>query len=324
MVAPDALDALGMAAAVRAGDVSPIDLVEHAIARIEALDPHETTVPLRCFDEARTAARAIRRGDARPFAGVPFLIKDHEVDVAGWPTWSCGDYDAHPTDDSMLVRRYRDAGLILLGKTTLPEMALMGHTMSRRYRETSNPWDRTRNPGGSSGGAAAAVAARMVPAAHAADGGGSIRIPASACGGFGLKPSRGRVSVAPATEAWLGLCQNHAVTRTVRDSAALLDVAAQPVPGDHWIVPPPPRPFLDATKDDPPALRIAAFHGTLYGDRLHPDCAAAVASAAQLLEDLGHRVEPIQTIGIDRDALVEAYFVGVSSSTRAFVEAVVR
>jgi amidase len=220
-----------------------------------------------------------------------------------------------PDHDAEMVQRYRAAGLIFLGKTNAPEFGLVPYTEPELFGPSYNPWDVGRNTGGSSGGAAAAVAARVVPMAHGNDGGGSIRIPASCCGLFGLKPTRGRNPIGPDIgEAWHGMSCDHVLTRTVRDSAAMLDATAGPDVGAPYYAPPPPRPFLDQVGVDPGKLRIAYTTEPLLPATVHPDCVAAVESAAQLCEALGHEVE-LAAPQIDGRAFGVAFFTTVCGET---------
>src|SRR5204863_6073157 len=240
-----------------------------------------------------------------PFRGVPFLLKDLIAHSAGDPFHEgmrfLRDLGWTEGEDTELVSRFRRAGFVICGKTTTPELGILATTEPEAYGPTHNPWDASRSPGGSSGGSAAAVAAGMVPAAHANDGGGSIRIPASACGLVGLKPTRGRTSLGPdAGESWAGAVTEHVGTRSVRDTAALLDAVAGPMPGDPYFAPPPARPFAAEVGRDPGRLRIgvlARVPGDAFG--LHPDCAAAARDTARLLESLGHVVEESHPAALD-------------------------
>jgi amidase len=291
-----ALDATSQAELVARGDVTPLELVDAAIARIEALDPQLNAVVLRRFEAARTeaASSALPGG---PFRGVPFLTKDLACPTAGEPQTdgmrAAKDAGFVATETSHLAERFRGAGLVNLGRTNSPELGLVPTTEPLAWGATHNPWDLTRSPGGSSGGSAAAVAAGLVPFAHASDGGGSIRIPASACGLVGLKTSRGRISVGPGRgELSSFLSVQFAVTRTVRDAAALLDVAAGPEPGDPVVAPAPSGPFRELATRAPGPLRIGLMTRA-PGDAspVHPECVTAVEHAAKLLESLGHQVE---------------------------------
>ena len=289
------LDATAQAELVRRGEATPLELVDAAIARIERVNGQLNAVITPLFERAR--ARAAGPLPDGPFRGVPFLFKDLGARAAGDPYHAglraarqAGWVAPHST---VLARRFLDAGLVVLGKTNTPELGLVPTTEPVSYGPTRNPWDPARSPGGSSGGSAAAVASGMVPAAHAGDGGGSIRIPASMCGLVGLKPSRGRVPLWPdLAEGWAGLVSEFAVTRSVRDMARLLDVAAGPCPGDLHTPPLPARPYAEEVGADPGRLRVGWL--TQAPDTVtptHPECAAAVASACRLLESLGHHVE---------------------------------
>ena len=225
---------------------------------------------------------------------MPFLLKDLGGAQAGVPLSAGSRFFAHAPApaDAEIVRRHKRAGLMILGRTNTPEFGLNASTEPVLFGPTRNPYDRARSAGGSSGGSAAAVAARMVPLAHASDGGGSIRIPASCCGLFGLKTTRNRNTFAPyAGEGMAGFSVEHVVTRSVRDSAAALDATAGPAPGDPYYAPPPARPFLDEVGTPPGRLRIALATTTFNGTAVHPDCVAAAEQAARLCADLGHAVE---------------------------------
>jgi Asp-tRNA(Asn)/Glu-tRNA(Gln) amidotransferase A subunit family amidase len=289
-------DGLGLAALVRSKEVSPADVLEAAIARIEALNPALNAVVTRVYDEARAAIPdgGPDGSQDQPFAGVPFLLKDLGGAQAGVPMTAGSRFFAHaPTPvDAETVVRYRRAGLRILGRTNTPEFGLNASTEPVLFGPTRNPWDLTHSSGGSSGGSAAAVAARMVPLAHASDGGGSIRIPASCCGLFGLKTTRARLSYAPyAGEGLAGCSVEHVVSRSVRDSAAALDATAGPAVGDPYFPPPPLRPFLEEVGTAPARLRIALTTEAFGGSPVDPDCVAAAEAAAALCEELGHHVE---------------------------------
>lgn len=300
-------DGLGLAALVAKGEVHPRELVAAAVERIELHNPQLNAVIQPMFDAGRGAAEsALHRG---PFAGVPFLLKDLTVDYAGVPTRSGSRSrdDYVPRASSELVERQQRAGLIVVGKTNTPEFGLAPVTEPELFGPTRNPWDPSRTAGGSSGGSAAAVAARLVPLAHGSDGGGSIRIPASACGVFGLKPTRGRTPVGPHVgEGWFGLSVEHALTRSVRDSAALLDATHGPDAGAPYSAPSPQRPFLEEVGADPGRLRIAFSRRPLFGTSMDPDCIAAVEEAARLCEELGHHVAEASP-AIDRQRGLEAF-----------------
>ncbi len=288
----DDLDGLGLAAAIRNGDVTAAEVVDAAIRRIEAHDPALNAVVATRFDEARAEAAAASPPDG-PFGGVPYLVKSLGAEVAGLPT-SRGSRlfgDAVARADSLAVARVRAAGVVVLGMTNTPELGKNGTTEPVFHGPTRNPYDTTRSAGGSSGGSAAAVAAGMVPIAHGNDGGGSIRIPASACGLFGLKPSRGRVPHAPLLDGFAyPVACTHALTRTVRDSAGLLDAAAGPAPGDPYPAAGSPRAFLDELGADPGRLRIGVTVVTARGVTADPACVAAAERTAAVCEALGQVV----------------------------------
>ena len=289
-------DATGLAAMVAAGEVSASELTECAIERIEALNPRLNAVIWTRFDAARAEAARPASG---PFAGVPFLLKDSLGHLIGAPTRQGSAFEpATPRNhNSTLTDRFLAAGLIPLGKTNVPEFALMTTTESRLYGPARNPWNTDHITGGSSGGSAAAVASGMVPVAHANDGGGSIRIPASCCGLVGLKPTRARTSIGPESgDGWGGLEVEHVVSRSVRDCAAMLDAVAGPAHGDPYCAPSAPRNWLEAATRPPASLRIALIRTRPDGAPLHPDCLAAVDHAAALCAELGHRVEEVDPV----------------------------
>jgi len=301
------LDATAQADLVRRRDVKPIELVEAAIERIEQLNPRLNAVVAPMYERARDAA--LGAVPAGPFPGVPFLLKDLGAEYAGVPfTEGSAFLAGHvPAEDSELVARYRRAGLIVLGKTNTPEFGILPTTEPRLFGPCRNPWDPSRTTGGSSGGSAAAVAAGMVPMAHANDGGGSIRIPASCCGLFGLKPTRARNPLGPHYgDMFSGLVAEHAVTRSVRDSAALLDATAGPDVGDPYWAPPPARPFLAEVGADPGRLRIAFTAESGNDAPVHPDCVQAVRDAAALCASLGHQVVEAAP-ALDRDVLTRSF-----------------
>jgi amidase/6-aminohexanoate-cyclic-dimer hydrolase len=285
-------DGLGLAELVVRGDVKPGELLEAALRRMEARDRTLNAVVIPMIEEAHAAIDAGLPDGA--FRGVPFLMKDLYANVKGVRTTNgCRLFaDSIPDTDSEMTIRYRAAGLVVFGKTHSPEFGITTSSESALFGKTRNPWDIEKTAGGSSGGAAAAVAAVFVPWAHASDGGGSIRIPASCCGLVGLKPSRGRTPMGPDVgEGWSGMSQVHAVTRTVRDSAALLDATHGPDVGAPYVAPTPARPFLEEVGVAPGRLRIALQTETWNGAPVHADCRAAVEDAARLLESLGHTVE---------------------------------
>jgi amidase len=305
------LDATAQAQLVHEGQVSPSDLVEAAIERIEALNGELNAVIHPLFEKAREAtAGELPDG---PFKGVPFLLKDLVAHSAGDPFHEgmkhLRDLGWTEDEDTELVKRYRRAGFVICGKTNTPELGILATTEPEAHGATKNPWDKTRSPGGSSGGSAAAVAAGMVPAAHGNDGGGSIRIPASACGLVGLKPSRGRTSLAPEFgDLNCGLVAEHVLCRSVRDTAAILDAVHGPAPGDPYVAPPPERPYLEEAHGDPGQLRVGLRTAAPGGQfETHPDCVTAVDDAGKLMESLGHLVEESGPDSIDDPEYIERF-----------------
>jgi amidase len=287
----DAYDGLGLAELVRAREVTPAELVEAAIVRVEARNPALNAVIHTMYESARGEASAPL--DDGPFAGVPFLLKDLLAAYAGEPLTSGSRLLRNyvPDFDSEMVKRYKRAGFITIGKTATPEFGIMGVTEPALWGPTRNPWDTERTPGGSSGGSGAAIAARMVPIASGGDGGGSIRIPSSACGLFGLKPSRGRTPHGPVdVEYWAGCTVEHVLTRTVRDSAAVLDAVSAPESGAVLQVGRPDRPYLQEVGAPAGTLRIACSAEPAVPAEVHPDCVAAMDDAATLCEELGHEL----------------------------------
>ncbi len=284
-------DATAQADLVRSGEVQALELVDAAIARIEKLNPTLNAVITRMSDAARAAAQCpLPEG---PFRGVPFLLKDLIASCAGvrMASGSLSLQEFVPAHDSELVRRLKRTGLIIVGKANTAEFGILPTTEPRLFGASRNPWAPTRTTGGSSGGSAAAVAAGMVPMAHANDGGGSIRIPASCCGLFGMKPTRGRNPLGPDFgDIMNGLVAEHAITRSVRDSAALLDATAGPDVGDPYCAPLPARPFLQEVGTNPGRLRIAFTTTAPGGVPIHADCIRAVEESAKLCADLGHHV----------------------------------
>ncbi|HUU16341.1 MAG TPA: amidase [Sedimentisphaerales bacterium] len=316
----DKYDGLGLAELVRKREVKPSQLVEEAISRIERLNPQLNAVIHKMYDLARKAAEGnLPEGS---FRGVPFLLKDLNVDYAGVPTRKGSRFhnDFVPDHDSEIVRRFKMAGVIVLGKTNTPEYGLVPVTEPELFGPSNNPWDLTRTTGGSSGGSAAAVAARMVPLAHGNDGGGSIRIPASCCGVFGLKPTRGRNPLGPDLgEAWHGLACDHLLTRSVRDSAAMLDATAGPDVGAPYYAPPPSRPFLDEVGADPGKLRIAFTSKPFLPSTVHDDCVKGLEATVKLCRNLGHEVVEA-TPQIDGRAFARAFLTMACGETRADIE----
>ncbi|GIW43798.1 MAG: 6-aminohexanoate-cyclic-dimer hydrolase [Candidatus Binatia bacterium] len=304
-------DATDQAAAVRSGAVKAEELIEAAIERVERVNPQLNAVILPLFDRARDA---VRQGlPDGPFRGVPLLLKDLICHTAGDP-FHCGSRylqrrNFRAAADTYLAQRFRAAGFVVLGKTNVPEFGPIPTTEPLAYGATRNPWNLEYSPGGSSGGSAAAVAARLVAVAHGNDGGGSIRIPASATGLFGLKPSRGRVSLGPDWgDLWDGAVAEHVLTLSVRDSAAVLDCISGPMPGDPVIAPPPRGKFIEAVHCAPQPLRIGWLDRVPSGwATVHPECRAAVQEAATLLESLGHRVEEAYPKALE-EAELQQYF----------------
>jgi len=299
-------DGLGLAELVANRDVQPIELVNEAIARAEAVNPKLNAVVYADYERARAAAQAPLPDG--PFRGVPFFLKDILGFAKGMPTRQGAEFMPviHSDHDSLFTARLRSAGLVFLGKTNTPEFGLVPTTESRLYGTCRNPWNLERSSGGSSGGSAALVAAGVVPLAHANDGGGSIRIPASCCGLVGLKPTRGRVSYAPEFGDTVdGLAIDLVVSRSVRDTAAALDVVAGNVQGDPYWAPTPDK-YLDGIRARPKKLRIAVATTKSNGKPLHADCLAAVKTAAGLCEEQGHVIEDAMP-ELDMPALMPAF-----------------
>jgi amidase len=308
----DVLDATAQAELVRSGDVSCIELVDAAINRIEKLNPELNAVIHTRFEQAREEAASAALPDG-PFRGVPTLFKDLMCALEGEPCHEGmgflkdNDYRAGYTDN--LARRFLDAGFVCCGRTNTPELGLVPTTEPVAYGRTLNPWDTSRTTGGSSGGSAATVAAGMVPVAHGNDGGGSIRIPASCCGLVGLKPSRGRTSVGPRYgQLTMILNVELMLTRSVRDTARILDAVWEPFPGDPVIAPAPVRPFADEVGADAGRLRVGLLtQNPMGGVEVEPDCVAAAEDAARLLESLGHGVDVSHPEALDNPDLMAPF-----------------
>ena len=300
-------DGLGLAELIRTRQLSAAEVCAAAMARIERFNPQINAVVTRMFESAR---RALAEGlPSGVFQGVPFLLKDLLCACAGAPlSFGCKALKNFiPDHDSELVRRYKQAGLVILGKTNTPEFGIVAYTEPELFGPTRNPWNLSRTPGGSSGGAAAAVAAGMVPLAGGGDGGGSIRIPAAYCGLFGLKPSRGRIPTGPDFgELWQGAVVEHVITRTVRDSAAMLDSIWGADVGAPFIIAPPERPYLEETRREPPHLRIAFNARSPIGMPVHPENEKAVLQTALMLQKLGHDVAEASP-DLDGRALARTY-----------------
>ena len=307
-------DGLGLAELIRTKEVTPDEVLAATLARIDVRNPAINAVVTRMDEQARAAIRAgLPDG---PFRGVPYLLKDLGALYSGVVT-SYGSklFENNLADhDSEIVTRMKRAGLVIVGKSNTPEMGIAPSTEPRLLGVTRNPWSLGHSAGGSSGGAAAAVAAGMLPMAHATDGGGSIRIPASACGLFGLKPTRARNPAGPdAGEGWSGASVGHAVTWSVRDSAALLDATSGPDVGDPYWAPPPARPFLQEVGRDPGRLRIALTTTPWIEGPVDPECAEAARAAGRLCESLGHHIEEARP-QIDEAGWLKATLVIVTAS----------
>jgi amidase len=315
-------DAIALAGLVRAGEVTPSELVEAAIARMDAVNPALNAVVHRMDDGARTIAASGADLPDGPFRGLPFLVKDMDGHLADEPCTfaSRSLVDWVPDHDTELFARYRAAGVIFLGKTNCPEFGIYGVTEPELHGPSRNPWDLDRTPGGSSGGSGAAVAAGIVPVAHGGDGGGSIRIPASANGLFGLMPSRGRTPMGPGEgEGWHGLVRRHVLSRTVRDSAAFLDATQGGDTGSPYAAPPAGA-FLAAASREPGRLRIGFSTASILGRAMDGACITAVESTATLLEDLGHELVEVE-LPIDRAEVASAYITIVAAGVGEMVEA---
>jgi amidase len=288
------LDATGQAELVRSGEASPSDLVEAAISRAEQVNPQLNAIIHPLYEQAReTASRELPDG---PFRGVPFLFKDLGAVLEGQPLHTGSrvlkEFGLKAPFDSALGRKFAESGLVTIGKTNTPEFGILPTTEPTAYGATRNPWDLERSPGGSSGGSAAAVAAGIVPIAHANDGGGSIRIPASSNGLVGLKPSRARVSLAPYLgDSMSGLTVEFVVCRSVRDAARMLDWVEGPEPGDPYAAVPPSRPYVEELSGEAGSLKIAMLTESLTGDGIDPETVDAVRRTAADLEALGHEIE---------------------------------
>ncbi len=313
-------DAVGLAESVRSGEVTARELVELAIGRIERLNPQLNAVIHKLYDRARERADelATDADGAGPLRGVPFLLKDLLTAYGGAPLTGASRFfkDYVPAADGIMLQRYRQAGLIVVGKTNTPELGIVPTTEPELFGPTRNPWNLDRIPGGSSGGSAAAVAARMVPAAHGGDGGGSIRIPASCTGLFGLKPSRGRNPGHDDFGIWHHCVQEHVLTRSVRDSAALLDATQGPRPGAPPHLAPPERPYLEEVGRDPGRLRIAFTDHPFLGSTVDPAIREMVRGTAMLLEELGHEVVEARP-EIDGPAFAKAFVTMLCGEIRA-------
>ena len=311
------VDATELARRVRAREVTPHELVDQAIAAIEAVNPKLNAVVHRMYDAARTETAV-----DGPFRGVPMVVKDFDGFVRGVPfTASTRFLDGFvPDHDSEAIARLRRAGFVFVAKTNCPELAIVGTTEPEWRGPTRNPWNTDHSTGGSSGGSAALVASRSVPLGHGGDGGGSLRIPASACGLVGLKATRGRIPVGPDMgEGWGGYVQWGVVSRSVRDTAAVLDVMAGAMPGDPYGVAPPPQPFAAEVGCDPGKLRVGFSARSLFGKDTDPECKRATEATAKLLAELGHHVEEAAPV-FDRERLSTAFLTQVAIGVAAEIE----
>jgi amidase len=313
-------DAVGLAGLVQSGEVSPSELLAAAIERVERHNPQLNAVIFKMYERAQ--ARIDAGLPDGPFRGVPFLLKDLIAAYAGVPL-TMGSRSMRnfiPPVNSTLVDRQMGAGLLIFGKTNTSEFGMSPVTEPELHGITRNPWNPEKTVAGSSGGSAAAVASGMVPMAHATDGGGSIRMPASATGLFGLKPSRGRTPSGPMLgEVWMGLSVGHAVSRSVRDSALLLDVTQGPEAGDPYAAPTPQRAYRDEVEVDPPSLRVAATAESILGGKTDDECRNAVHDTARLLEEMGHRVSYVE-VPIKPQVLMEAYITLAAAETALVID----
>ncbi|MGD9143785.1 MAG: amidase, partial [Dehalococcoidia bacterium] len=323
----DKFDGLGLAELVEKKQVKPSELLEEVIGRIEKLNPELNAVVCKMYDQAEKAVRDVSP-DGR-FKGVPFLLKDLDMACEGVPLTHGSRFfkDNISDHDSELIKRYRRSGVIIVGKTNLPEFGLAPVTEPELFGPARNPWDLTRTPGGSSGGAAAAVAARIVPLAHASDGGGSIRMPSSCCGLFGLKPTRGRNPSGPDFgEVWRGFHVDHVVTRSVRDSAAMLDATAGPDAGSPYYAPPAEGSYLNQVGIEPGKLRIGYTDEFIIGTTLDAGCREGLNNTIELCESLGHETVDARP-EVDKlkkkyseESVSRAFIILVFSEIRAFLQ----
>ena len=316
----DKYDALGLAELVQKKKVKPAELLETAIEHIEEINPKLNAVITKMYDRAEDTIKG--RLPKGPFTGVPFLLKDLLAAYAGVPlTGGSRAYRNYiPDQDSELVKRFKNTGVVILGKTNTPEFGLLGITEPELHGPTRNPWNTDHSPGGSSGGSAAAIASGMVPFASGGDGGGSIRVPSSCCGLFGLKPTRGRNPTGPEHgEIWQGLVVEHVLTRSVRDSAAMLDATHGPEVGAPYIIKPPARPYMQEIKKKPGKLKIAFNTTSPIGTEVHPECIKAVEDAGILLKKLGHQVKE-DSPDIDGMGLAISYVIMYFGEVAAEIE----
>lgn len=317
-------DGLGLGALVKEKKVTALELVDEAIARAERINPKINAIIFKAFDAAHESAK--NGAPDGPFSGVPILLKDMRAGAIGMPTRSGSRMvPAIPADhDATLVTRYRAAGLIPLGKTNVPEFGILPVSESKLYGPARNPWNIDHTPGGSSGGSAAAVAAGIVPLAHATDGGGSIRIPASCCGLVGLKVSRGRITQGPDNaDSTAGLSVDNCVTRSVRDCAAMLDLSSTLDFGDPYFAPPQQGSYLDGVKSAPKKLKIAVSTTNFRGVPFHPDVAEAVQKAVTLCEQLGHTVEEAKP-AVNSEEMTQAFMTLWATASAFGIEMLMR
>lgn len=316
----DQFDGVGLAELIRTRKISSLEVCEEAIRRAENLNPGLNAIITKTYELAREMSR--NPVLSAPFSGVPFLLKDAHHDLKGFPM-SCGSrllIDCHPQYDAEIVSRFKKAGVIILGKTNTPEFQFAYVTEPKAFGATSNPWNPDYSCGGSSGGSAAAVAAGIVPMASAMDAGGSIRVPASYCGLFGLKPSRGRNPIGPYfNEDWDGMTQSHVITRSVRDSAVMLDAVCGPEEGMPYGIADRVRPFIEEVLCPPGKLQIAFYMRPAYGRDIHPECSRAMEQACTLLRDLGHEIFEVEPDFREEDAAV-CYSMVVLGNAAALVD----
>ncbi|MFN7118754.1 MAG: amidase [Saprospiraceae bacterium] len=313
-------DALGLAELVKKGDITAAELAEIAIQRAEAVNPQINAISYKLYDVARSMAKVV--DTEAPFVGVPFLIKELGVHVQGTPQRrGSKGYEKYVSDkDSFLTQQLRSAGFTFVGKSNTPEFGLTPYTEPKAYGSTGNAWNPKYTAGGSSGGSAAGVAAGIVPIATASDGGGSIRIPASCNGLFGLKSSRGRISLgSQAGEWWSGAVVEGCVSRSVRDSAAFLDAVMGNAPGDLYLTPLPERPYLEEVEREPRRLKIGFSTKHTLGQSIDPECIKALENAAKLLENLGHIVEEV-SLPYQKEDLTEVFLMMVVGECAADLE----
>lgn len=317
----ESFDGLGLADLVKNKVISQAELLEAAIQRIELRNPKYNAIIHKMYDEARASVKQTNHNSL--FSGVPFLLKDLLADYNGTPM-RCGSrmmQNYISSFDSEVVTRFKNAGLVILGKTNIPEFGLAPVTEPEMFGPTLNPWDVTKSCGGSSGGSAVAVATGMVPMAHGGDGAGSIRVPASFCGIFGLKPSRGRVPTGPRVmRIWQGLVTEHVLTRSVRDSAAMLDVLSGPEVGSPISLPKSNFSFLEHIQKKPKLLRIAVSDQPFFPSQIAPEYGAAIQKAGQLCEKLGHQVENV-SFHINGEETAYALMILVAAETRSMITA---